>query len=129
MALTPGNSNVPSGRMQEMSEELSRLLRQQITCVREGDLGQVEQIAARADALVAGMMQGREPASALAESQSANLKRLYSELTLALRAERGDVQTKLRQLRQVKRAVVSYGRKARTRSSLHSRALDSGGIY
>jgi hypothetical protein len=129
MTSTEDNSKVPSGRSQETLDELSRLLVRQIACAREGNLGQVEQLAARADGLVAGMIQSHEHTVTLNESQRAHLKRLYDELTLALRAERSDVQSKLRQLRQVKRAVGAYGRKARTRSSSHAAAFGDGGTY
>ena len=129
MALPPGNSKVPSDPMQEMSEELSHLLIQQIACAREGNLGQVEQLAARADALVAGLVQSQEHGTTLNESEIVPLKRLYGELTLALRAERGDVQSKLRQLRQVKRAVGAYGRKARAQSPSQPTPFGDGRIH
>jgi len=54
---------------------------------------------------------------------------LYGELTLALRAERGDVQSKLRQLRQVKRAVGAYGRKARAQSPSQPTPFGDGSIH
>jgi hypothetical protein len=126
MTSTAGHSKVSSGRRQETLEELSRLLVRQIACAREGNLGQVEQLAARADGLVAGMVQGHEHTVTLNESERVPLKRLYDELTLALRAERSDVQSKLRQLRQVKRAVVAYGRKAGTRSPSQAMAFGDG---
>ncbi len=103
-------------RMAERLDELSRLLRGQIDGVREGQFDRVDRLAARAETLVAGMIQDRQRTGTLAESQRAHLARLYEELALALRAERGDVQAKLRQLRQVKRAIAAYGRKARTGS-------------
>ena len=56
MALPPGNSKVPSDPMQEMSEELSHLLIQQIACAREGNLGQVEQLDQLAAAGVIGFV-------------------------------------------------------------------------
>ena len=93
-----------------MVDELNGLLVRQIALAREGNLAQVEQLATRADALVAGIVQGSSSASSVG-SKKAPLKRLYDELTLALRAERGEAQAKLKQLRQVKRAVGAYGRK------------------
>lgn len=111
MAVTPDGTNPAPDRTQEMWDELSGLLVRQIACAREGDLGQVEHMATRADALVAGITHGSSSEPASVESKKAHLKRLYDELTLALRAERGEVQAKLKQLRQVKRAVGAYGRR------------------
>ncbi len=116
MSISDDHTKRAPDRMAERLEELSRLLRQQIDDVREGQLDRVERLAARAETLVAGVIHDRQRAGTLAESQRAHLARLYEELALALRAERGDVQAKLRQLRQVKRAIGAYGRKARTGS-------------
>ena len=116
MSVSDDHTKRAPDRMAERLEELSCLLRAEIAGVREGQLDQVERLAARAETLVAGVIQDRQRAETLAESQRAHLARLYEELALALRAERGDVQAKLRQLRQVKRAIVAYGRKARTGS-------------
>lgn len=117
------------GRMAERLEELSCLLRGQIAGVREGQFDQVERLAARAETLVAGLIRDRAYAGTLEQSQRAHLTRLYDELTLALRAERGDVQTRLAQLRQVKRAIVAYGRKARTRSPSQATGYREGSTY
>ena len=124
MTLPADHSGVPADPVQAMSEELGRLLTQQIACVREGNLDRVEQIAVRTDALVAGIASGRPSGSVPAASQKAHLKRLYDELTLALRAERDDIQTKLKQLRQVKKALGAYGRDAGARSALRPAALN-----
>ena len=64
--------------------------------------------------LVAGLAPDRGEAPALTEAQRASVKHLYGELTLALRAERGEVQAKQKQLRQVKRAIGAYGRQGGT---------------
>ncbi len=112
MTVISDHSRVPADSVQAMSEQLDGLLDQQIACMREGNLDGVEQIATRADALVAGIVSHGIPGSVMAASSKARLKRRYEELTLALRAERSDVQTKLRQLRQVKRAVGSYRNEA-----------------
>ncbi len=129
MSANDAPSKTGPGRLAERLEELSCLLRGQIAGVREGQLDQVERLAARAETLVAGMIRDRQYAGTLEESQRAHLTRLYDELTLALRAERGDVETRLTQLRQVKRAVVAYGRKARTRSSSQATGYRDGSTY
>ncbi len=92
--------------------QLCDLLAMQIACARDGDLTRVEQLCARADVLV---MRLNEPGANndAPASQRARLQRLYEELVLTLEAEHADVGTRLRQLRQVKRAVVAYGGKAR----------------
>lgn len=108
MTVTSDHSRVPADSVQAMSEQLDHLLAQQIVCLREGNLDGVEQIAVRADALVAGIVSHGAPGSVMTPSSKVRLKQRYEELALALRAERSDVQTKLRQLRQVKRAVGSY---------------------
>lgn len=114
MARTHDDTNGSSARTQEMVDELNRLLGRQVAGAREGNLGQVEQILVRTDALVAGLAPDRGGAPALTEAQRASVKHLYGELTLALRAERGEVQAKLKQLRQVKRAIGAYGRQGGT---------------
>lgn len=129
MSANDTSSKTALGGMAERLEELSCLLRGQIAGVREGQLDQVERLAARAETLVAGMIRDRQRTGTLEESQRAHLIRLYDELTLVLRAERGDVQTRLTQLRQVKRAVVAYGRKARTRSPSQATGYRDGSTY
>ncbi len=125
MTLPPDHSNAPADSVQAMTEELGRLLVRQIACVREGNLDRVEQIAAQTEALVTGIMSERSSGSVPASSQKAHLKRLYDELTLALRAERDDIQAKLKQLRQVKKALGAYGRKAGMRSAVGSAFRDA----
>ncbi len=95
-----------------MADELSDLLVQQIAGAREGRLARVERLAIRANALVAELVRHGEAAPALTDAQRTNVRRLYGELTLALEAERSETQAELKQLRQVKRAVGAYGRKA-----------------
>ncbi len=111
MTATPDDANSGANRTREMLDELNGLLVRQIACAREGNFGQVEQMSSCADALVAGIAADGLSTSAPNASQKAHLKALYDELTLALRAERGEVQAKLKQLRRVKRAVGAYGRK------------------
>jgi hypothetical protein len=111
MTVTHDEMCSASDRTQAMVEELNGLLVRQIASAREGNLAQVEQLATRANALVAGIVQGPSSVSSDVQSKKAQLKGLYDELTLALRAERGEAQAKLKQLRQVKRAVGAYGRK------------------
>lgn len=90
-------------------EALCDLLSAQIVLAREGDFVQVEQLCERADGLITQMKETDTDRS-LTDSQRTHLEKLYGELTLALRIEQADVQSKLRQLRQVKRAVGVYGR-------------------
>ena len=105
------DANSSSDRMQTVLDELNGLLVRQMASVREGNFGQVEQMATHADALVAAIAQSPSSESMVVERRKAHLKKLYDELTLALRAERSQAQGKLKQLRQVKRAVGAYGRK------------------
>lgn len=128
MPLTSDHSSVPADTLQAMSEELDRLLTQQIACAREGDLDQVERIAARTEALVAAIASRDAAGLTMAASQRVRLRQRYDELTLVLRAERSDVQTKLRQVRQVKRAVGSYRHEAPPPPSRPT-VLDDGAIH
>lgn len=125
MTLPPDHSRTPADFVQAMPEELDRLLVQQIACVREGNLDRLEQIAARTEALVAGIASERLSGPPLTTAQKERLQRLYDEVTLALRAEQNEVQAKLNQLRQVKKALSAYGRQSGRQLSCE-RTLDGG---
>ena len=128
MPLISNHPSVPADAVQAMSEELDRLLTQQIACAREGDLDQVERLAARTETLVAAIASREAAGLTMAASHRVRLRQRYDELTLVLRAERSDVQTKLRQVRQVKRAVGSYRHEA-TPSPSHQTVFDDGTIH
>jgi hypothetical protein len=98
--------------MSDVSVELCALISAQITCARDGDLAQVERLCARVDDMVARMKEGSGDGS-VAGPQRMRLKQLYEELVLTLRAEQADMEARLKQLRKVKRAVGTYGRKVR----------------
>lgn len=93
--------------------ELCELLSAQVACARDGNLVQVEQLCARADHVIARI---RETGAYhyVTELQRIRLEQLYEELVLMLQAEHADVETRLKQLRQVKRAVGAYGGRARS---------------
>jgi hypothetical protein len=95
--------------------QLCGLLTEQIAFARQGNMGQVERLGTQVDGIIAAM--GPAPANAplMAGSQRSRLEELYDELVLVLQAEQADVQTKLTQLQQVKRAVGVYNRKRQRR--------------
>jgi hypothetical protein len=93
-------------------ETLCDLLTAQVVCAREGNLGRLEQLCMRADDIVAQMKE-TDCNCLISGPQRERLEQLYKELALTLGAERADVDSRLKQLRQVKRAVGAYGRKTR----------------
>ena len=96
-----------------LPERLCSLLTEQIAWARQGNMTQVERLGARVDVVIARMAQGPVNSPVIAESQRARLKQQYDELVLTLRAERADVQSKVKQLRQVKRVVGACNRRKR----------------
>ncbi|MBN1359568.1 MAG: hypothetical protein JW993_03200 [Sedimentisphaerales bacterium] len=100
--------DTPETQMTESFAALCDLVSAQITCAREGNLAQVEQLCARANIVVARMQETGVHRS-ITPSQRRRLEHLYEELTMTLEADRADVEVRLRQLRQVKRAVGAYG--------------------
>jgi len=111
--MTWNRLSLASEAVEDMSAELCHVLDEQITSVREGNLAQVEQLTVQADGIIAKMTPEGKGKPSLGEGDRERLKRRYAELVLTLRAEHADVQTRLRQLRQVKRAVGAYGGKIR----------------
>jgi hypothetical protein len=111
--MTDDRQRVPTEKAEDLAEQLCGLLAEQITHARQGNMVQVERLGARADMVLAQMASDQTGQPVMAESQRARLKRQYDELALTLRAEQGDVQTKLKQLRQVKRVVGAYNSKKR----------------
>ena len=99
-------------RTSDTFAELCDLLVAQITCAQDGRLAQVEQLGARADAVIARMRETGADRD-VTDAQRIRLKRLYDELVLTLQAEHADVGARLRQLRRVRRAVGAYGGKAK----------------
>lgn len=98
----------PERNPEDLATGLRHLLEEQRAAGREGDFTRMLQLGERADAIVARIVrQGGEVPVAL-ESLRHDLKGLYDELVLMLRAEQADVQGKLKQLRQVKRALGAY---------------------
>lgn len=98
---------------QDLPEQLCGLLTEQVARARQGNMAQVERLGARVDAVIARMAQGRANQPVIAEPQRARLKQQYDELVLTLRAEQADMQSKIKQVRQVKRVVGAYNRKKR----------------
>ena len=88
---------------------LHRLLEEQVTCAREGNLARVDELSESTDAVVAEIVAHGGIASGAMGAQRNDLKRLYSELILSLTAERADVEARLKQLRRVKHAIGIYG--------------------
>ena len=103
--------NVSLGESPGVSAGLCRLLTEQIALARKGDFAGVEQLAVQAESLVAKIKQ-----DGIAEADGGHRndwERLYDELLVILRTEKGDVQGELKQLRQVRRAVGAYGGRKR----------------
>lgn len=90
--------------MDELVADLHRLLDGQLAAGREGDFPRAEQLGKQANGVVAGIVRR----GAITETQRHALEQSYGELILVLRAHQADVQGRLRQLRQVKRAVGAY---------------------
>ncbi len=101
--------NVSLDEKPSVSAGLCRLLTEQIALARKGDFAGVEQRASQAESLVAKIAQGGVVAADGAQRD--DWERLYDELLVILRTEKGDVQGELKQLRQVRRAVDAYGGK------------------
>jgi hypothetical protein len=94
--------------VEELAMRLCRLLEGQLAAGREGDLSRVEQLGEQANGIVASIVRQEGGAAAIPQDRRRQLKRSYDELTLMLRAEQADVQSRLRQLRKVKRVVGAY---------------------
>jgi hypothetical protein len=106
---------MPSDRPRNAEEEMTHLatslrglLNAQLAAGREGNLSRVERLSEKANAAVAKIASDGGDESAVLGAERRELKRLYEELTLILRAEQADVQNKLKQLRKVKRVVAAY---------------------
>ncbi|MGE5294666.1 MAG: hypothetical protein ACM3VT_07545 [Solirubrobacterales bacterium] len=103
-------------RMNDLVTNLHRLLEQQVVCARAGSFHQIEGMAEAAEALVVRIFQAGDRGTAALAARRNDLKRLYGELSLILRAEHADVHGKLKQLRQVKKVVGVYAGATRIRS-------------
>ncbi len=90
--------------------DLRRLLDEQLTAGREGDFKRVERLGERANAVVEAITRCPGPVQTHAEG-ARDLGKLYGELALLLQAEQADAQSRLRQLRRVKRVLGVYGGK------------------
>jgi len=95
--------------VEDLAIRLCCLLKEQLEAVRKGDFSRVESLGERTNAVVAGITGHEGGAAAISKTRRRDLKRSYDELTLMLQAEQADVQSKLKQLRQVKRAIGAYG--------------------
>ena len=100
--------NVKPVQPSKAPEVLCRLLCAQIASAHEGNLVQVERLCAQAEDVVT-RMRSAGGGSPLTDAQRTRLGQLYSELVLTLQAERAGVGGRLKQLRQVKKAVGTYG--------------------
>ena len=89
--------------------ELRRLLVEQITCARRGNLPAVEHLSARAQVMVEKIAPCASGRRGAASPRRQDLARLYKELVLILRAEQVNLQGNLKRLRQTRRAVGAYG--------------------
>lgn len=106
---------VEAEEKESFPEQLCGLLTEQVACARRGNIARVEQLGAQVDTVIAQMAPDQMNQPVMAESQRARLQKKYDELVLMLQAEQADVQTRLSQLRQVKRVVGAYNTKKRRR--------------
>lgn len=98
----------PTNEMDGLAERLYRLLKEQLTATRQGNLSRVEQLGELTNAVVAQIAACGGLGSLAPPARRAELERLYGEFLTLLGAQQADVQDKLRQVRQVKRAVGAY---------------------
>ena len=89
-------------------KSLCCVLEEQVKCVREGNLSRVEQLVEQADRIIAGIRRADGCELPVPAIHHGCLRQLYAELTLAVQAEMYDVHTRLKLLRQVKRAAGIY---------------------
>jgi hypothetical protein len=97
----------PGQDANDLAGSLRRLLEEQLAAGREGDLSRVAQLGEQADALVARILRQGGEAPAL-EDLRRDLKGSYDDVVLMLRAEQSDVQSKLTQLRRMRRVIGAY---------------------
>ncbi len=109
-----GQRSEPVGA-EDWPAQLCGLLTEQIAFARQGNMGQVERLGTEVDAVIAAVTPGLAESPLTIGSQRSRLQELYDELVLVLQAEQADVQTKLKQLQQVKRAVGVYNHKRQRR--------------
>ena len=102
--------SVESTELEGLVARLCGLLAEQVACGRQGRIAQVEHLAAQVDGIIADMTRRPERSPVMTDSQHRRVQRLYGELILTLQADQADVQSKLKQLRQVKRIVGAYKR-------------------
>jgi polyhydroxyalkanoate synthesis regulator phasin len=104
----------------ELVASLRHLLEAQLTASHEGDVLRVGQLGERANAIVEAIVQR----GGIAEAESddlCDLKKLYGELIQLTQAQQADVQSKLGQVRRMKRAVAAYGGYEKIARKLSSR--------
>ncbi len=99
---------------EELVAGLRRLLEGQLAAGREGDFARVEQLSEQANAVVAAIVRHATEVRAGVGTEPHDLETLYGELILMLQAQQADVQSRLRQLRHVKRAIGAYGGNGKT---------------
>jgi len=104
----------------ELVASLRRLLEAQLTASHEGDVLRVGQLGERANAIVEAIVQR----GGIAEAESddlCDLKKLYGELIQLTQAQQADVQSRLGQVRRMKRVVAAYGGYEKIARKLSSR--------
>jgi hypothetical protein len=103
-----GSPQDTAGKMEELMTSLQHLLEEQLAAGREGNFAHMLQWGELASAIVARIVEQGGDASAIVEARRHELKRLYDELALMVQAEQSDTRSKLKQLRQTKRAAGAY---------------------
>lgn len=89
--------------------QLDRLLQEQITAARKGNLPEVERLGRAVDEAIAEAGPSSQAVRAALGPYRARIERLCRELSLILSTERAEVAGQLQKLRTVKRAVEVYG--------------------
>jgi hypothetical protein len=100
------NATVPA---ESCVGQLDRLLQEQITAARKGNLAEVERLGRAVDEAIAKAGPSSQAVRAALGPHRGRVERLCSELSLILSTERAEVAGQLQKLRTVKRAVEVYG--------------------
>ncbi len=85
----------------------------QIQLAQCGKIAELERLTPQVDAVIARIVTAPTGRPLVSRTQRERLKEQYDDLVLALRAQQAEVQTKLKQTREVKRVVSAYRRKKR----------------
>jgi hypothetical protein len=106
--MTDDIETIELSAVEDLPGRVCDLLSRELACTREANFAEAERLGVEVDALIATIGQDPTNGPRFTEPQRRLVKRLHEELAMTLRAEQADIQAKLTQLRQVKRAVGAY---------------------